>query len=181
MICNTLATFSTLVAIIGTRALHCFVVFARHFHSSCMSACSCVRADSSEKQTSRISSICGCPARKDRMVASAIFAASSLGEPYTPVEMAGKARLFASALTASSRECLYAEASKSGSPAAPPCQTGPTVWITHLAASLQPLVILASPVAQPPSVRHSASNSARQRDGWHRPRRRRPAEKYWLH
>src|SRR5208282_6752861 len=35
---------------------------------------------------------------------------------------------------------------------------GPTAWITYFAGSAYPLVMTASPVLQPPSLRHSANS-----------------------
>ena len=43
-----------------------------------------------------------------------------------------------------------------GSPRSPPRQTGPTVWITWRAGRSPAVVAFASPVAQPPSRRHSS-------------------------
>src|SRR5712672_3073489 len=45
------------------------------------------------------------------------------------------------------------------SPASPPRQIGPTVWMTCPAGRRYPRVSRASPGGQPPSVRHSASSS----------------------
>src|SRR6516165_1597106 len=42
------------------------------------------------------------------------------------------------------------------SPAAPPCHTGPTVWMTCEAGNLHPPDSRASPAGHPPSFRHSA-------------------------
>ena len=43
--------------------------------------------------------------------------------------------------------------------ASPPCQTGPTTWMTCCTGRRPAPVIFASPVSQPPSVRHSSSSS----------------------
>src|SRR3954471_6336443 len=47
----------------------------------------------------------------------------------------------------------------SASPSRPPCQTGPTVWITQRAGRRYPAVALASPGRHPSRPRHSASSS----------------------
>ncbi len=73
-----------------------------------------------------------------------------------PVEIAGKAtdRHPRPAAISIARRC--AEASSSGSPALPPRHTGPTAWITYRAGSAPAPVATASPVGQPPMMRHSA-------------------------
>ena len=43
--------------------------------------------------------------------------------------------------------------------ASPPCQTGPTAWMTWSTGRRPAPVIFASPVSQPPSARHSSSSS----------------------
>src|SRR5437764_10603092 len=76
-----------------------------------------------------------------------------------PVEIAGNATLRQPSSAASSSERRWHEASSSSSPRSPPCQTGPTVWMTCRAGNRPAPVAFASPVSQPPSRRHSASSS----------------------
>src|SRR5215207_952604 len=67
--------------------------------------------------------------------------------------MAGKATVFAPTDDASLRLSRKQDARRSPSPAFPPCQTGPTVWMTHVAGRLNPGVIRAWPVEHPPILR----------------------------
>src|SRR5215211_2530872 len=65
--------------------------------------------------------------------------------------MAGNATVRAPASEATSSERRCADARRSSSPSLPPCQTGPTAWITMLAGKSPAVVALASPGSQPPS------------------------------
>ena len=73
-----------------------------------------------------------------------------------PVEIAGKATVREPSSAATSSERRWHEARSSSSLAPPPCQTGPTVWITCRAGSLPAVVAFASPVSHPPSRRLSS-------------------------
>ena len=78
----------------------------------------------------------------------AISAASAFGNPYTPVERAGKAMLFTSpSARASAKLRSYAERRSAGSSRRPADQIGPTAWMTYRARNLNPGVIAASPGA----------------------------------
>src|SRR5215207_494603 len=72
--------------------------------------------------------------------------------------MAGKATVFAPTDVASLRLSRKQAARSSSSPAWPLCQTGPTVWMTHVAGRSYPRVIRASPVGQPPICLVASNN-----------------------
>jgi hypothetical protein len=84
-----------------------------------------------------------------RMTRSAISAASSFGNWYAPVEIAGKAiDRIEPASSARWNALSYVRRRVSGSPRAPPIHTGPTAWMTKRASSRKPGVITASPGSQ---------------------------------
>ena len=54
-----------------------------------------------------------------------------------------KLSVYAGDITRLTVDAIVNAANNSGSPWLPPCQTGPTVWMTYLAGRLYPLVTLA--------------------------------------
>src|SRR5581483_4446583 len=86
--------------------------------------------------------------RARRTAPIATGAARSTGYPYTPVEIPGNATVRAPSSSATRRDSTWQLASSSeGSSHSE--NTGPTVWITHLAGRSPAVVATALPVGRP--------------------------------